>query len=430
MVHNIKLITYDQTIIQRVAGLPGFVPYQHRNNNYLGFCKHGKLMRLDFRKSFENGVFAGYHHLAISISPHYCYNNYLHNGNDFEPKTCINTIYSILHNITLRPNEFNALKVVNIEFGLNLVPEPDIQTLINNLLFFKKTPFIIPKKENSFYKITNATAYKRIKAYAKGLQFADFPEYGININTFRYEVKSKKSVNIKKYGINTVSDLLKLETYQRLGQELLNDWENVLLITSTPDLSELKPSDVQFIHTASKDVFWSGLIGEFHRDKFARQKAKYYKLLTGKNNLHTQIKGQIIDKLLQYENVAYFPQETPVKTTIHVFVKTNPKEINGQFATNEQNNRLCLVTGLDISMQKKRSIFLREKTLKMIKETDPKTFLELEKKYLTEKAKHFPEERQLYLICKKIRNKDSNPRNNRKRFEDRNYPPDQLQFDL
>ena len=134
--------------------------------------------------------------------------------------------------------------------------------------------------------------------------------------------------------------------------------------------------------------------------------------------------------MLQYENVAYFPQETPVKTTIHVFVKTNPKEINGQFATNEQNNRLCLVTGLDISMQKKRSIFLREKTLKMIKETDPKTFLELEKKYLTEKAKHFPEERQLYLICKKIRNKDSNPRNNRKRFEDRNYPPDQLQFDL
>ena len=94
MLDNLKLITYDQTIIQRLAALPGFEPYRHRNNNYAGFCKYGKLMRLDFRKSFENGTFAGFHHVAISISPHYCYNNYLHNGNDFEPQKCINTIDS------------------------------------------------------------------------------------------------------------------------------------------------------------------------------------------------------------------------------------------------------------------------------------------------------------------------------------------------
>lgn len=434
MLDNLKIITYDQTIIQRLAELPGFVPYQHRNNNYAGFCRHGKLMRFDFRKSFENGEFAGFHHLAISISPHYHYNNYLHNGNDFPPEICIQNISDILEYVSIKSDEFNALKVVNIEFGLNLIPETDIQNLITNILFSKKTPFIIPKKENGFFKITNATAYKQIKAYAKGLQFADFPQYGINTNTFRFEVKSKKSVNIKKYGIDTVADLLEIETYKRLGQEILNEWENVLLTTSTPDLRALKPSDVQYIQTANKKDFWTGLIGQFHRDKFAREKAKYYKILTGKNNLHTQIKGQIIDKLLQFENVAYFPQKTPINSGKGQNAKPQPKEINGQLATNEENNRHCLVTGLDISMQKKTSKYLCFAGLKFYKENEPETYKEIELKYLTPKMKTRPIKDQIYYLAHNIRNAKTNPNHNprhsRKRFEEKHYPKQQLQFNF
>ncbi|MCZ2084731.1 MAG: hypothetical protein LC112_10710 [Flavobacteriales bacterium] len=434
MLDNLKFITYDQTIIRRLAEMPGFVPYQHRNNNYAGFCKYGKLMRFDFRKSFENGIFAGYHHLEISISPHYHYNNYLHNGNDFPPQICIETVSDMLRYVSVKPDEMDTLKVVNIEFGLNLIPETNIQNLITNILFSKKTPFIIPKKENGFFKITNATAYKQIKAYAKGLQFTDFPQYGINANTFRFEVKSKKSVNIKKYGIDTIADLLKIDIYRRLGQELLNEWENVLLTTSTPDLSTLKPSDVLFVQKANKKDFWTGLIGEFHRDKFAREKAKYYKILTGKNNLHTQIKGQIIDKLLQFENVAYFPQKTPINSGKDKNAKLHLKEINGQFATNEENNRLCLVTGLDISMQKKTSKYLCFAGLKYYKENDPETYKEIELKYLTLKMKTRPIKDQIYYIAHNIRNHKTNPnhnpRNSRERFEKRHYPKQQLQFNF
>ena len=341
-------------------------------------------------------------------------------------------IISILHFITLRPNEFNALKVVNIEFGLNLVPETDIQTIVPNLLYSKKTPFIIPNKENGFFKITSATAYKQIKAYAKGLQFAAFPQYGIDTNTFRFEVKSKKSVNIKKYGIETVNDLLNIDTYRRLGQEILNEWENILLTTSAPDLNSLKPSELAYIQKANKTDFWAGLIGEAHRDKFTREKAKYYKILTGKNNLHTQIKGRIIDKLLQFENVAYFPQKTAINSGKDRNAKQHTKEINGQFATPQQNIRVCLVTGLDISMQRKGSKFLCSVGLKYYKENDPETYQILREKFLTPEKWSLSLSDQFYFLAHNIRNRKTNkihnPRNNRKKFEQRYYPIDQLQF--
>ena len=429
MLDNLKIITHDQTIIQRLADLQGFERYRHRNNNYYGLCRYGKLMRLDFRKSFENGVFAGFRHLEISISPHYHYNNYLHNGNDFTPLNCIKTIADILHYITLKPDELDTLKVVNIEFGLNLIPETDIKNLIDGILYFKKTAFIIPKTENGYSKITDATKYKQIKAYAKGLQFAEFPQYGINLNTFRFEVKSKKSTNIEKYGIDKVADLLKIETYHRLGQEIINEWDLILLRNQTPDFSTLNPDEVQFVHKANKNGFWEVLKLE-PRNKFNRYKGKYYKILKGKNNMHTQIKGQIIEKLLFWSSGAYCPQKTPINSGKQQNGKDYPKEINGQFAPPHQNVNICLITELDISMQKPNSKYLCSAGLKYFNETEPETYQRLKEKYLNPEKWGLELMDQFYYIAHNVRNEFYNKIHNRKRFEQRNYPKQQLQFNF
>lgn len=434
MLDNLKLITYDQTIIRRLAEMPGFAPYQHRNNNYAGFCKYGKLMRLDFRKSFEKGIFAGYHHLAISISPHYHFNNYLHNGNDLTPESCIETLTDILQYISVKSDETDTLKVVNIEFGLNLISATDIKNLINGIIYSKKTPFIIPKTENGYFKITDATKYKQIKAYAKGLQFAEFPQYGIDPNTFRFEIKSKQTKNICKYGIDKVTDLLKIETYQRLGQELLNEWENVLVTTQTLDLSAFNSDAIHFVQTAINRSFWDGMAADANRNKFARCKEKYYKILTGNNNLHTQIKGQIIDKLLFWSSGAYSTQKTPIKSGKWQNGQTYLKEINVEYAPPQQNIRVCLVTGLDISMQKKSSKYLCSAGLKYYNENDPATFEELTEKYLSPKNSAASLKDQFYYIAHNIRNHKTNPnhnpRNSRERFEKRHYPKQQLQFNF
>jgi hypothetical protein len=432
MLDNLKLITYDQRIINRLAKTQGFEQYQHRNNNYAGFCKYGKLMRLDFRKSFENGIFAGHHHLEISISPHYHFNNYLHNGNDFTPENCIKTVPDILTYLGIKPQEYEDLKVVNIEFGLNIIPKINIKNLINNLLFYRKTKFIIPKDKTPFFKITNATKQKLIKAYAKGLQFAEFSQYGIDINTFRFEVKSKKSLNIEKYSIDKVADLLKIETYQRLEQEIINEWQNILIINKTPDYTTLKPDEVQFVKDTNKVEFWDNLKQEINRNKFTRYKEKYYKILQGKNNLHTQIKGQIIDKFFSWSTGAYLPQKTPINKGKYQNANEYPKEINGKSAPPHQNIRLCLVTKLDISMQRKGSEFLCFAGLKYYKENESKIYKYLEEKYLSEKMKVRTMKEQVYYIAHNIRNTKTNiynnAKNNRKRFEQRNYHPNQLQL--
>lgn len=430
MLDYIKLYTKDQDIIQRLAAVQGFEKYQPRNNNYEGFCKFKKLMRLDFRKSFEKNILVGYHHLEISISPHYHFNNYLHNGNYFTPENCINTVSEILNYLGIEPQEYDRLKVVNIEFGLNIIPEIDIKNLINGLYFYKKATFIIPEPQNEYFKITDGTNYKKIKAYAKGLQFTDFPEYGIDINSFRFEVKTKQAKKIIKYGITTVCDLLNLNNYNQLGQSLLEEWEQILLISPAPDFNNLKAAEVQLVKRVNKIDFWSGI----DRMKFTRLKEKYYQILGTKNNVHHLIKLQIIDKLSSFQNVTFSTQKTLMNSEKLQNVKTPFQQINLENVTSSQNNKVCLVTGLDISMQKKGSKFLCYSGLKYYKENDNEVYRKIEEKYLTQKKRTRSIQDQLYHIAHNIRNTftnvNHNPNYSRQRFEKRNYHSNQLQINF
>jgi hypothetical protein len=314
--------------------------------------------------------------------------------------------------------------VVNIEFGLNIVPETDIKNLINGLYFYKKTPFKIGNFP--YFKKTDATSYKQIKAYAKGLQFLESPQYGIHSNTFRFEVKTKQSKNIRKYGIITATDLLNLETYNQLAQNLLDEWKNILLTNQTPDFSNLKPDEVQFIINAKNFDFWNDMIQPKYRNKFGRYKDKYYSILKTKNNLHHLIKLKIIDKLINLQSGANSTQKTPINRGKVQILKTTPQLINLESAPPHQNNSVCLVTKLDISMQRKGSKYLCLVGLKYYKENEPEIYKILEEKYLTEDKKNTDMKTQFYYLAHCIRNVKTNIVHNRKRFENRNYNKQQL----
>lgn len=408
---------------------PDFIVCRPKTNNYysLRHKQHGIKLSLDFRKAVEAGKVVGYGHLEINTSPHYHSNHYCHNGDDFTPLQAIETITNILTYLGIDRKEFNCLKVVNIEFGVNIIPDVDVKNLINGLLFYKKTPFKVG--DFPYFKKTDATSYKQIKAYAKGLQFEDFQEYGINPNTFRFEVKSKQAKNICKYGITTADDLLNLETYNRLGQILIDEWEQILLVNleqNPNEENELKTDAVKFITDAENASFWDGM----YRVKFARSKEKYYKILGTKNNLHHLIKLQIIDKLFNLQNVTNSTQKTPINRGKVQNEKTACTLLNLENVTTTQNNRVCLVTGLDISMQKKGSKYLCFSGLKYYLKNDPDTYDFLTEKYLTEDKKDGDTETQIYYLAHNIRNAKTNEYHNRKRFENRNYNPNQLQINF
>ncbi|MEY8761737.1 hypothetical protein, partial [Chryseobacterium tongliaoense] len=113
MLDNLKLSITDQCIIQRLLCFAEneMISRKPQNNNYVCYSKFGALMRFDFRKSMENGYLVGFRHLELSISPHYHFNNYLYNGDDFTPENCLKSLKDIFTLLKIKKTEFDLLKV-------------------------------------------------------------------------------------------------------------------------------------------------------------------------------------------------------------------------------------------------------------------------------------------------------------------------------
>lgn len=428
MIDNLKLRVFDLVIINRLLKHKDFVPCKPKTNCYHSF-KHftfGSKFSFDFRKAVQKGELVGYSYLEINLSPHYHSNDYKHNGNDFSPLWAIKTISDILTYLNVKTHECDGLKVCNIEFGINIVPESDIKHLINGLFLYKKTPFKIPNSKLPYYKKLDSTAFKEIKAYAKGLQFAKFPQYNIHPNTFRFEIKSKQTKYIKTTGVNTVSDLMRLEIYHNLFQKILAEWDLILAVNLNVKADELdiyKSADVQFVQNCKRLDFWNGLMAK-HRNTFQQNKNKYYELLRGEKNIHLQIKKLMIDKLNLFSECADSTQPNIINTEKQQIEEIHSELINLESA----HSRKCIITGCDITMQKKNSKFLFITGLKYIRDNDTQLYRNLQRRFLTEKGKRQTENEQMKRICKNIRNTESNARNNRRTFEKRNNKPGQSQL--
>lgn len=330
MLDSVRLLSENQYIINHLHQIKQLKKIKPPNRNYISFELHGNKLRMDFRKVYEKGKIIGFRSASIIINPHYHSNNYLHNGNDLTPNDCIKSIREILISLGISEQDYTDLKVVNIEFGVNIIPSTDIKEIINGIFLHKKTMFTTPNIP--FYKITNASKFKFIKCYAKGLQFEDNPNCKIHPNTLRVEVKSKESKHIRNYGIETVLDLLELDTYYRLSQQLINEWDYVLLINQTPDLKDIKPDNTQY----EKVEFWNDLMQEKHRNSFLYNKEKYYKNLGSKNNLHREIKLLMIDKLFQFSNCADSTPRTMIDAEITTIKEKTSLLINLESAQKEE----------------------------------------------------------------------------------------------
>lgn len=427
MLDFIKLRIDNQELINRVFLHPDFVKCIPKTYYYYSKCPKdiNKKIQLDFHKINDTNEF---NYVDVCISPHYHFNNYLHNGNDLTPENCIKSIFEILDYLHIKSYELDELKVVNLEVGVNIIPETDVKELTNGIYYSKKTPIKVNKHPYNRRTEKKDSEYKIIKTYAKGLQFQDKPQFRIDINTFRFEVKTKKHRKIKSLGITTVKDLLNIAKYPRLAEELIEEWQNVLLINLTPDLATLRREDVQFIKQSVKLDFWNDLITKKHRNTIRNNKNKYYNILKGKNNLHHLIKLQIIDKIYQLLNCANSPQETPINKGILKTKETALNTINGENAQLEQTNRQCLVTGLRIDMQKKNSVYLSNTGLLWYYKNDIKTFLQLQNRFLTSEKRKLKIIEQIYYIAHNIRNTKTNEYHNRNKFVERNYNVNQLQF--
>ena len=272
MIDFIKFKITDEALIEKVWNNDNLLVYEGKSEKR--FKDEIKELVI---KSYKNLYFTKYQdRLEIKGSIHCYFNDEPHNANDFYISDCIDTIIEIK---TIFNLDLNKCYLINLEYGINIKPNILVPELILNLIYHEKRPFNRPK--NFDYKIAGNEAYKQIKAYDKSVQFPSLCN-----NTFRFEVKSKQSKYINSLDLFTLNDLAVTGTYNRLMEELIKEWDNVLLF----DLS--KNIDKKYLNT----YFWEDILKNGSRNKFNNQKKRYYDKL-GNNNLHSQIRKTLIQKM-------------------------------------------------------------------------------------------------------------------------------------
>jgi len=359
--------------------------------------------------------------LDILFKPHYFFNDNLHNANDFKIKDCINIMIWFKNTFKI---DLTKLKVVNIEFGLNVISPIDIKDLITFLAYHEKNQFRtdvgLPYSKKSYSVKRNGTAnkYKYCKAYAKGLQFTIY----CHIDTFRFEISSKENKYCRKeLNITTANDLLNVEVYYKMTEILMKEFREVLILDCATNFDVLNAREQKKLTEYLNPLTWYKIENQ-SRNSFSKNKIKYYKLINKvDNNLKSQLEKIIFDKLETLKEGAISTTPQKVKegavSTIYINGICTPKQIE----SDEIKKSICKITGLNISMQKE-SILLSHTGLKHYYKNDKPTFEQIKNKYLSSQWNNSDLQTQIKEIAHNIRNTISNKRIKQQKI----YNPTQL----
>lgn len=396
-------------------------------------------------------------------SLHKFFNDGLHNYNDFNFSDLVRTINRLQELFSINPAK---VYLENLEFGVNIILPFTPDKVINSLVIHKGEPF---KTVASKYTGGKGSAVECvhgnyiIKIYDKGTQ------YDQNQNILRIEIKAIKMAYFQFYKIpiETLADLLKTDNLQGLSRLLLKMVNDCLFVDPSLLFQEnINEPDKLILARGSNANYWNQLkpksknFEKGNKDPdYNRTHKKYYKELGRFENLlnkyESNLKTQIVkltgDKLTDLLKVELLePTKGGDKLTdlieLPQYINEGDKltDLNQSGGTNSPlvysvnlslpKNRVCPVTGLDISMQKDSSKFLSIAGIKYYYLNDEKTFQLLEKR-LSNKWQSENLFTRITEIAHSIRNEFNNPKHNyqrdsehrgRKLFDDTHFFSERL----
>lgn len=399
----------------------------------------------------------------ITGSIHKYFNRADFNGNDL---TALNFQKSVLD---LR-NEINLIPglciLENVEIGINIQTHFYPNLLLENLLFHRSENFNKPisgafymqsAKDNYIIKMYDKThqnkgVLRRLESELKGNKItttehttkenlAQIIKDQLKPNTLRFEIKFLKMSVLNKIGISTLADLCNPKFYDHLKNLLLKEFQEVYFFDFTTEILKMRNPEQNKFKDYQNPNYWNKLNikdKSYHKKRFTKLTLKYSQNIKGKiSEMICKKMDELTAKSLDILPDILAPHQLPKFRQIthsYIGVKSLNSSTDLKGKNEGANIRLCKVTNLDISMQKKNSIYVCTGALKYYKENAPEIYKGLEKKYLTEQWKHSNIKLQFYHIAKNIRNQKTNPnhnpRNSRLRFEQRNYHPNQLQINF
>ncbi len=375
---NINLLTGEIKTINRTGNK--IIPYKNALYNGLEF------------RIYDTGT------IILKGSLHKYYNAGAHNFNDFDYRAFSGVLKDLKELFNINPKQC-ILKC--LELGLNITPPKPTNEILDYCFLHKTKPFEYQKNSGEGkYKQCEHQQYI-VKIYNKALHYKkDFPE--ITTEILRFEVKYTRMERLNKLGVYNLNDILKIG-FKYFENELLTEWKNVLFYDTTINAKSKRLTNYK------NPIYWSELIQKPTKTNFYKQKRFLVDFTLNHSNKIQHQLTEIMSKKIDFLNNRGASFDTLNIKSIHA-----PQQLN--------KDNICIITGVNISMQKDNSILLSHSGLRYYFKNDKKVFEQIKRKYLTENWIKSDFEIQIKEIAHNIRNHRSNQQN--KQFKI--YQPSQI----
>ncbi|RKE04430.1 hypothetical protein [Marinifilum flexuosum] len=380
-----------------------------KNSRHLNFFGEVNLDTGEVKNFGKDGMYRGTRELAtyqglkfaiyssgrvfISGSLHKYWNKGEHNFNDFNFSALNDVLNDIEQKFGITPKQ---MKINALEIGVNIRPPSKTVKILKHCFLHSTKEFKwIAVRDEGRYIQAKHWQYV-VKIYDKARHYRS-KGYRIDHEILRFEIKYLKLEKLKKYGIQTVQDLLDFGVINCVPL-LLDEWKKVLLYDFT-----IKSNCVSLQKYCNPN-YWRDLTTR--RSAFNKHRAKLLDLTSRfSEKIHLKIRNEIKQK--GYDLVAGGVQIDP----LYILSKRVPQKYD----------HCCAVTSLNISMQKSESRLLSHTGLYFYMKHHPKIFEDLKRKYLSTYWEGAELKKQIEEMAHNIRNRKNNLRLKQRKL----YPPNQ-----
>jgi len=287
---TIKIVNELENVPQQIRELKQ-VPFEWNGFLWIPHFKNSNVP-LYYKSTFKNlNLRIIGNQLYITNSLHKSYH-----GNNYKPFTYNQVCNAIRFLDSQLPIKLYDAKVLKLSIGV--VINENAQNIFSEWLYYLGKPYLPMKNRNKTYGANFFLTDYYIKGYDKTYQVKQESKVNLNTNYFRFEMEGKTKIFNNKtnnVGINTVSDLVNKEKYNRLGEILL---EKYIKIEKLPKLDFTKLTLKQKRLIASmRNYEIKESIRKQHKDTYKKDRKEYNHLIENLDN--STFQNQVIRKLKQ-----------------------------------------------------------------------------------------------------------------------------------
>jgi hypothetical protein len=183
---------------------------------------------------------------------------------------------------------------------------------------------------------------------------------------------------------------------------------------------------LKFIKQHSTVNDWLKIINDENRNKFQREKQKYFKTLQGNDKIKEEVFNLMNEKIMSFGIGAYLPQKSEnIKTSSTTITKRKTKDLHISKevqiyphahvvkctnAPTPEHPRKCIMTNINITMQKDESKFIFITGLNYYREHDPNLYEKLLREFWSDDCRSKKDDDLHKIISHNIRNRYNNNR--------------------